>query len=197
LDLTTLATRQVNTGVEEYPTVSAGSGATRRTLVATVSNPKGALFTMPISDAVNPESAVQRVELPVAHAVSPRFGPGYILYLSSRHGPHGLWKLADGTVTELWRGDDGGVIGPRPAPTAVASLSVHKQGRTSCMPREDGSICAARKRVDVLDAGAYPRRQVACRHRPRPKVAGFGRADDQRMCLTEPCLRRQSPTERF
>ena len=48
LDLTTLATRRVNTGVEEYPTVASSSGTSRKTLVATVSNPKGALFTVPI-----------------------------------------------------------------------------------------------------------------------------------------------------
>jgi Tol biopolymer transport system component/DNA-binding winged helix-turn-helix (wHTH) protein len=159
LDLTTLATRQVNTGVEEYPTVSAGSGATRRTLVATVSNPKGALFTVPMSDAVIPETAVQRVELPVAHAVSPRFGPGYILYLSSRHGPHGLWKLADGAVTELWRGDDGGVIGP-PSVTADGSriaFAVHKDDRNLLYAvRSDGSdLRPLASTLDVLDAGSW------------------------------------------
>jgi Tol biopolymer transport system component/DNA-binding winged helix-turn-helix (wHTH) protein len=159
LDLTTLATRRINTGVEEYPTVSSGSGATRRTLVATVSNPKGALFTVPITDAVVPESAARRVEVPAAHAVSPRFGPGFILYLSSRHGPHGLWKLADGAVTELWRGDDGGVIGP-PSVTADGSriaFSIHKDGRNLLYAvRSDGSdLRPLASTLDVLDAGSW------------------------------------------
>ena len=159
LELTTLATRRVNTGVEEYPTVTSSSGASRQTLVATVSNPKGALFTVPISDAVVPESEVQQVQLPVAHAVSPRFGPGFVLYLSSRHGPHGLWKLADGLVTEIWRADDGGVIGP-PAVTsdgARIAFSVHKQGRNHLYTvRSDGSdLRPFAKGLDVLDAGSW------------------------------------------
>jgi Tol biopolymer transport system component/DNA-binding winged helix-turn-helix (wHTH) protein len=159
MDLTTLATRRVNTGVEEYPTVSAGAGPTRRKLVATVSNPKGALFTVPIADSVVPESGVQRVALPVAHAVSPRFGPGFILYLSSRHGPHGLEKLADGAVTQLWRGDDGGLIGP-PSVTADGSriaFSIHKDGRNLLYSvRSDGSdLRPLASSLDVLDAGSW------------------------------------------
>ena len=159
VDLTTLATRRVNTGVEEYPTVSSGSGASRKTLVATVSNPKGALFTVPIADAVAPESEVRPVQLPVAHAVSPRFGPGFVLYLSSRHGPHGLWKLEDGVVTEIWPGDDGGVIGP-PSVTSDGgriAFSVHKQGRNLLYTvRSDGSdLRPLAGALDVLDAGSW------------------------------------------
>ena len=159
MDLTTLDTRRVNTGVEEYPTVSSGSGPRRRALVATVSNPKGMLFTVPIADDVMPESAVQRVELPVAHAVSPRYGPGFIVYLSSRHGPHSLWKLADGAVTELWRGDNGGVIGP-PSLTSDGSriaFSVHKEGRNMLYAmRSDGSdLRPMASSLDVLDAGSW------------------------------------------
>jgi len=159
MDLTTRATRRINTGVEEYPTVASSSGTTRRKLVATVSNPKGTLFTVPIADALVSESAVQPVELPVAHAVSPRFGPGFVLYLSSRYGPHGLWKLADGVVTEIWRGDDGGVIGP-PSVTADGSriaFAVHKEGRNMLYAvRSDGSdLRLLGGALDVLDAGSW------------------------------------------
>jgi Tol biopolymer transport system component len=159
MDLTTGATRRINTGVEEYPTVSSGSGPNRKLLVATVANPKGALFTVPITDAVVSESAVQRVELPVSHAVSPRFGRGFILYLSSRNGPHGLWKLADGLVTEIWRGEDGAVIGPpalAPDGSRIA-FSVHKQGRNvPYTVRSDGSdLRPLASELDVLDAGSW------------------------------------------
>ena len=159
MDLRTRATRRINTGVEQYPTVASGSGTSRRTLVATVANPKGTLFTVPITDAVVPESAAQPVELPVAHAESPRFGPGFVLYLSSRHGPHGLWKLANGVVTEIWRGDDGGVIGP-PSVTSDGSriaFSVHKDGRNTLYAvRADGSdLQPLASALDVLDAGSW------------------------------------------
>ncbi len=159
MDLATLTTRRINVGVEEYPTVSSGAGASRNRLVATVSNPKSGLFTVPIADAVMTESATQRLDLPVAHAVSPRFGPGFVLYLSSRHGAHGLWKLAGGAVTELWRGDEGGVIGP-PSVTNDGSrivFPVHKQGRQLLYSvRSDGSeLRPLASTVDVLDAGSW------------------------------------------
>ena len=159
MDLTTLTARRVSMGVEEYPTVSSSSGASRRTLVATVSNPKSALFTVPIGDTVMPESATQRVDLPVAHAISPRFGPGFVLYLSSRHGAHGLWKLADGAVTELWRGEEGGVVGP-PSVTHDGNrivFPVHKQGRQLLYSvRSDGSeLRPLTNTLDVLDAGSW------------------------------------------
>ncbi len=159
MDLATLTTRRINVGVEEYPTVSSGAGASRNRLVATVSNPKSGLFTVPIADAVMTEPATQRLDLPVAHAVSPRFGPGFVLYLSSRHGAHGLWKLASGTVTELWRGDEGGVIGP-PSVTNDGSrivFPVHKQGRQLLYSvRSDGSeLRPLASAVDVLDAGSW------------------------------------------
>jgi Tol biopolymer transport system component/DNA-binding winged helix-turn-helix (wHTH) protein len=159
LNLATRATRRINTGVEEYPTVASSPGPSRRKLVATVSNPKGTLFTVPIADAVVPESEVQPVEVPVAHAVSPRYGPGFVLYLSSRHGPHGLWKLADGVVTEIWRGDQGGVIGP-PSVTPDGSriaFSVHKEGRNVLyVVRSDGSeLRPLANALDVLDSGSW------------------------------------------
>jgi Tol biopolymer transport system component/DNA-binding winged helix-turn-helix (wHTH) protein len=159
MDLTTRTTRRVNIGVEEYPTVSAGSGTSRNTLVATVSTPKSALFTVSIADAVLPESATQRLDLPVTHAVSPRFGPGFVLYLSSRHGAQGLWKLAAGAATELWRGEDGGVIGP-PSVTHDGeriAFPVHKDGRNRLYAvRADGSdLRPLKSDFDVLDAGSW------------------------------------------
>jgi Tol biopolymer transport system component/DNA-binding winged helix-turn-helix (wHTH) protein len=159
LHLTTRATRRVNTGIEQYPTVSSGSGTSRRTLVATISNPKGTLFTVPITEAVVPESATRRLELPAAHALSPRFGPGFVLYLSSRDGPYGLWKLADGTVTELWRGEDAGVIGPpsvTPDGNRIA-FSVHKDGRNLLYAvRSDGSdLRPLASKLNVLDSGSW------------------------------------------
>jgi Tol biopolymer transport system component/DNA-binding winged helix-turn-helix (wHTH) protein len=159
MDLSTLTARRVSIGVEEYPTVSSGSGTDRRTLVATVSNPRSALFTVPIADAPVSESAAQRLDLPAAHAMSPRFGPGFVLYLSSRHGAHGLWKLANGAVTELWRGEDGGVIGP-PSVTHDGSrivFPVHKEGKHVLYSvRSDGSeLRPLTSTLDVLDAGSW------------------------------------------
>ena len=89
---------------------------------------------------------------------SPRYGPGFVLYFSSRHGPQGLWKLANGAVTEIWRGDDGGVIGP-PSVTSDGgriAFAVHKNDRNT-------AVCGARGRLRLATArkrARCPRRGV-------------------------------------
>jgi lipoprotein LpqB-like beta-propeller protein len=97
----------VTSGVEEYLSVAASTEARR--IVASVANPTQSLWTAPISDRVVEENGVVRINLPTVRATDPRFGPAYLLYLSSRGGPEGLWKFKDGSETELWRGRDGAV----------------------------------------------------------------------------------------
>jgi Tol biopolymer transport system component len=75
-------------------------------LVATVSNPRGTLWTVPILDHVAKEADAKRMELPAVRAVAPRYGPNYLLYLSSKGGGDGLWKFQDGASTELWKPTD-------------------------------------------------------------------------------------------
>ncbi len=52
--------------------------------VAAVANPRSNLWGVPLSDHVVEESEAAGVQLPNVRALSPRFGSGYILYLSSR-----------------------------------------------------------------------------------------------------------------
>ena len=97
----------VSSGLEEY--LSVGASADGRRLVATVANPVRNLWTVPITDHVVDESGVSRFKLPTVRAAAPRFGPDYVLYLSSKGGADGLWKLKDGSEMELWKGSDGAV----------------------------------------------------------------------------------------
>jgi len=83
------------------------ASADGRRLAATVANPVRNLWTAPITDHVVDESGTARFDLPTVRASAPRFGPDYILYLSSKRGAQGLWKLKDGSETELWKGSDG------------------------------------------------------------------------------------------
>lgn len=159
MDLRKRTTRRISVGVEEYTTISAGSGTDRRQLVATVSNPRGSLWTVPISDGMVPESAAQRLRLPTARAVSPRFGPDFLLYLSSRYGPDGLWRFKEGAVTELWRGADGGVIGPAsiaPGGRHMA-FSVRRKGRNRLylIDAEGDNLRPLAPALDVRDAGSW------------------------------------------
>jgi Tol biopolymer transport system component len=126
---------RVTFGVDQYLSVSAAVGPDGRAtrLVASVANPIGELWTVPISDQVVDESAVRRFSVPVTRAISPRFGPRYIVFLSSKGGADSLWKTQDGQSVELWRGSEGGVI----AAAAVSPdglricFSIRRQGRNT------------------------------------------------------------------
>jgi len=101
--------RRISLGVERYTSIAASADGRR--LVATVANPDATLWRVPISDRVAEESAARRIVLPTVRGLSPRIGPGYLLYLSSKGGKDGIWKFADGTAVELWSGSHGRVLG--------------------------------------------------------------------------------------
>jgi len=98
----------VSFGLEEYLSVSASADGRR--LAATVANPTSHLWTVPITDHTVDEGGASRFPLPAVRAAAPRFGPGQMLFLSSKGGEDGLWRFKDGTATELWRGAEGAVV---------------------------------------------------------------------------------------
>jgi Tol biopolymer transport system component len=97
----------VSLGLEEYLSLAASTDG--RHLVATVANPARYLWTVPIADHVVDDSGLSRFSLPTVRATAPRFGPDYLLYLSSKGGADGLWKWKGGSALELWKGSDGAV----------------------------------------------------------------------------------------
>jgi serine/threonine protein kinase/dipeptidyl aminopeptidase/acylaminoacyl peptidase len=103
---------RVSSGIaEQYLSVSVSEAEPRR-VVATIATPTASLWTVPIKDSVQTDAAVTRVAAPNTRALGPRFGPSYLAFLSSKGGANGLWKLEGGAALELWRGDEGGVVGP-------------------------------------------------------------------------------------
>ena len=114
MDLATRVTHRANLGVEDFISIFASSGPNgpMTRLVATVSNPRGTLWTVPILDHVASEADAKPMKLPAVRAVSPRYGPDYLLYLSSKGGGDGLWKFHDGVSTELWKPTDEGLTAP-------------------------------------------------------------------------------------
>jgi len=121
--------RRVSFGVEHY--LSIASSADGRRLVATVGNPSGGLWTVPVSDRVAQESDAKPYPLPATRAAVPRFGPNFVLYLSSRGGAYGLWRFKDGEATELWKASEGGLTsGPDISPDGrLLCFTVRSQGR--------------------------------------------------------------------
>ena len=158
LDLERRIPHPVTSGLEEYTSVAASADGRR--LVASVANPIRNLWTAPISDhTVDEESGVKRFELPTVRAASPRYGPGYLVYRSSRGGADGLWRLKDGAETELWRGSDEAVpFAPAVSPdgTRIAFVTqVEGSHHLSLMESDGTSAHRIAESLDVVDAPSW------------------------------------------
>jgi len=108
MDVERRVPHRISFGVERYTSIAASADGRR--LVATVANPEASLWRVPISDRMAEEPAARRIPLPTVRGLSPRIGPEYMLYLSSKGGNDGIWKSADGTAVELWSGSLGRVL---------------------------------------------------------------------------------------
>ncbi len=130
LDVERRVPHRVGAGLDRYTSLAA-SGDGRR-LVATLANPKGTLWRLRLADAPADTSAATPISLTTGRGFSPRLGPGYLLYVSSKGTSDGIWKLADGAATELWSAPEARIIGgPEVAPNGHrVAFSVEQRGRT-------------------------------------------------------------------
>jgi Tol biopolymer transport system component len=111
LDVEHRIPHRVSSGItEQYLSVAATTDARR--LVVTLAMPLATVWSVPVSSEMQPESSVQSFAAPNARALSPRFGPDYVLLLSGKGGADGLWKMSGESAQELWRGADGGLTSP-------------------------------------------------------------------------------------
>jgi serine/threonine protein kinase/Tol biopolymer transport system component len=100
MDLTRKLTRRVSVGLERYTSLAANLNGTR--LVATLASSRSDLWRIPVNSDAPPQSTAAPLEPAIQSAYSPRFGSGYIAYVSTAGGRRGIWKLEHGTATELW-----------------------------------------------------------------------------------------------
>jgi Tol biopolymer transport system component len=101
--------RRVSAGVDRFTSLAA-SGDGRR-LVASVSSPKGTLWRFPVGKERAGPSDARPISLTTGNGSSPRFGNGFLLYVSSKGTSDSIWKLQDGRVSELWSASDTRVVG--------------------------------------------------------------------------------------
>jgi serine/threonine protein kinase/Tol biopolymer transport system component len=157
MDVERRVPHRISFGVERYTSIAASADGRR--LVATVANPEASLWRMSISDRVIQESGASRVAIPTVRGLSPRIGPGYTLYLSSKGGDDGIWKLADGTAIELWSGLLGRVLeGPAISPDGRRiAFSAQKSGKTRLylMNANGTGIQGLADSLDVRGAAAW------------------------------------------
>jgi Tol biopolymer transport system component len=110
MDVRQKRTHRVSMGLERYTSLAASSNGMR--LVATIANSHSDLWRVTISGGGPPQSTALPVT-PAAQSAArtPRFGLGYVVYVSSGGGRSEIRKLANGAETDLWQDASAGRIG--------------------------------------------------------------------------------------
>jgi Tol biopolymer transport system component len=149
---------RISTGVDEV--MSLAASADGRRLVATVARSTAGLWRVPIGDRVIDESGATAISLPTGRGLSPRVGPGYVVYRAPKAGNDGLWKLpTGGAPAVLWSGLDGRVVaGPAIAPGGQRlAFSAQSRGRTQLYVMNADGTGARRiaAEIDVRGAPAW------------------------------------------
>ena len=141
--------------LNRYTSLAASADGHR--LVVTRATPNRTLWRLRIGDAPVAVSDANRIPLTTGTGFSPRMGPNYLLYVSATDTVESIWKLADGTRAELWRGEGARVFGgPAISPDGrQVAFSVSQRGRTFLyVMHSDGTN--ARVVADSLDLQGAP-----------------------------------------
>jgi Tol biopolymer transport system component/DNA-binding winged helix-turn-helix (wHTH) protein len=122
---------RIGLGLEQYTSIAASANGRR--LIATRTTPRTRLWRVPVMERVAVDADAERIPLPAAGGRSPRFGRGYLLFVSPSDGS-ALRKLtiADNMLTELWNGKQSRLVaGPAVDPVSERiAFSVAEAGRT-------------------------------------------------------------------
>jgi len=151
---------RVSSGIAEQYLSVAVDQVRPHHLVATVANPTAGLWTVPIANAVQRETAVKPIQAANTRALSPRYAGDYLAFLSSKGGADGLWRLNnDGTAVELWKGGDGGVVAaPAISPDGNRiCFSYRRQGRAELyvINANGTGLTTLAKSIEVQSAASW------------------------------------------
>jgi Tol biopolymer transport system component len=146
---------KLSSGLDRYTSLAASADGRR--LVVTQASPKRTLWRLRLADSAAEVSAATRISLTTGTGFSPRMGSGYLLYVSATGASESIWKLANGTGTELWSGVGARIFGgPAISPdgrTIAFSVLQHEQKLLYVM-QADGTN--ARIVSDSLDLQGGP-----------------------------------------
>jgi|HubBroStandDraft_1064217.scaffolds.fasta_scaffold00243_3 Tol biopolymer transport system component len=146
---------RLTSGLDRYTSLAVSADGDRLVLVS--ASPKRTLWRLQIGDSPSEVSATAPVSLTTGTGFSPRLGPNYLLYVSATGAGESIWKLANGTATELWSGPGARIFGgPAIAPDGQSiAFSVRQHGQTFLyMMQADGTN--ARIVTDALDLEGAP-----------------------------------------
>jgi Tol biopolymer transport system component len=121
---------RLSSGHDRYTSLAASADGRR--LVLTVASPKRTLWRLRIADSPATVSTPARISLTTSTGSSPRLGPDFLLYVSATSSSESIWKVANGTSTELWHGQGARIIGgPAIAPDGRSiAFSARQHGQT-------------------------------------------------------------------
>jgi Tol biopolymer transport system component len=155
MDVERRVPRRLTSGLDRYTSLAASADGRR--LVVTHASPKRTLWRLRIADSPAEVSAATRISLTTSTVFSPRLGPDYLLYVSATGTTESIWKLANGTGTELWSGQGARIFGgPAISPDGrYVAFSVRQNGRALLyVIQADGTN--ARIVTDSLDLKGAP-----------------------------------------
>jgi Tol biopolymer transport system component len=117
-------------GLDRYTSLAASADGRR--LVVTRATANGTLWRLRIPDSPAEVSEANRIPLTTSTGSSPRLGRDYLLYVSAAGTAESIWKLVNGTSTELWRGEGVRISGgPAISPDGrFIAFTVRQNGRT-------------------------------------------------------------------
>jgi Tol biopolymer transport system component len=155
VDVERRISHRLSSGLDRYTSLAASADGHR--LIVTHASPKRTLWRLRLADSPAEASAAARISLTTGTGFSPRLGPDYLLYVSATSTSESIWKLANGTGTELWSGVGARVLGgPAISPDGryiAFSVRQHEQ-RLLYVMQADGTN--ARIVTDLLDLEGAP-----------------------------------------
>ena len=143
IDVNRRIPHRLSSGVDRYTSLASSADGGR--LVVTRASPKRALWRLRIDDSAKELTAATEIPLTSGTGFSPRLGPNYLLYVSATATSESIWKIANGTATELWTGKGARILGG----PAISPDGKHV-GFSACQP--DGRTTLYRMEADGTNA---------------------------------------------
>jgi len=130
MDVERRVPHRLTSGLDRYTSLAASADGRR--LVVTLASPKRTLWRSRIGNSLSVVSTADRILLTTSTGFSPRLGANCLLYVSDTGTSESIWKLANGTGSELWSAVGAQIFGgPALSPDArYIAFSVRQHGQT-------------------------------------------------------------------